>query len=42
MAFIDKPDLKSGFWIAVGVFLALVLIGLARMLAVRVLERRNG
>lgn len=42
MAIVDKPDLKTGFWIAIGVFLALVLIGLFRALAVRALERRNG
>lgn len=42
MPFIDKPDLRTGFWIAVGVFLALLLIGLVRMLALRALERNRG
>lgn len=42
MSFIDKPDLKQGFWLGLGVLLAFLFIGLVRFSIAAVAHRRSG
>ena len=39
MAFVDKPDLKTGFWIGAGVLLAMIVLGLVQHTIGKVAER---
>lgn len=41
MPFIDKPDLKSGFWLGLGVIFAFMFIGFVQLLAGRAVGKRK-
>lgn len=41
MAFIDKTDLKSGFWLGLGVIFAFMFIGFVQLLAGRALRKKT-
>lgn len=44
MSFIDKPELKTGFWLGLGFLLALLVLGIIRALFYRATagRQRNG
>lgn len=42
MSILDKPDLRMGFWLGLGVVLAFLFIGVVRYLIARFTGRHDG
>lgn len=42
MSFVDKPDLKSGFWLGLGLLGAFVLLGVIQAAYYRAKGRAHG